>query len=383
MKLAQVIGGFSFGGTERLCLNLVERMPPDISHYVIGLDPSRTGMEDLFRQHHNVELINACASHCGRLRLLVNLHGVLSDIQPDGMILHMFGLPAVIAAFGGRLAGLECIVGAAGNPAPVGPERRRWKALLGMYRTLRVPIFSCSAWVEDSLATLGPPLPQGSGVIYNGVDVRGIFLSAKATREAWDVNQEEWCIGMVSRLDAIKDHSTLLHAIASLPAEVRGKKIKLMLAGTGDLMGELQALARQLGIHDRVEFLGSRSNVAEFLGELDVYAFSTTPNEGFGIALLEAMAAGLPVIATDVPPCREVTDNGLAAILVPPRNADALAQKLERLLTEDSLRRELAERAHRKAAEKFDIEVTAERWLRVACDGVTSNRGSSVRRADE
>ena len=82
-------------------------------------------------------------------------------------------------------------------------------------------------------------------------------------------------------------------------------------------------------------FWGPRSDVPELLGQMDVFAFSTTRDEGFGIALIEAMAAGLPVVASDVPACREVLDDGAAGILVPAGDPAPLAQAIGALLSSE------------------------------------------------
>ena len=128
----------------------------------------------------------------------------------------------------------------------------------------------------------------------------------------------------VARLDSGKDHATLIDAIQALVA--RGVDVRLTLAGDGTLRRDLETRARDLG--DRVRFLGARRDVPDLLDAADVFAFPVRPEEGLGIALVEAMAAGLPIVATDVGACREVLDGGRCGALVPENDPQAMADAI-------------------------------------------------------
>src|SRR5690606_39460471 len=120
---------------------------------------------------------------------------------------------------------------------------------------------------------------------------------------------------MVATLEPHKDHETLLKAWKIL--EDRGISAELKLAGDGSLRNQLEELAAKLKLR-RVVFLGSRSDIPELLAQSKVFVFSTTPQEGFGTVLVEAIAAGCIIVASDVPACREVLDNGNYGMLVAP-----------------------------------------------------------------
>ena len=130
---------------------------------------------------------------------------------------------------------------------------------------------------------------------------------------------------MVARLDPIKDQATLIRAFAEIASG--HPQAELWLIGD-ERGGELCDLAAGEGMADRAVFWGPRTTSPELLGQMDVFAFSTSRDEGFGIALIEAMAAGLPVVASDVPACREVLDDGAAGILVPAGDPAPLARAL-------------------------------------------------------
>lgn len=137
---------------------------------------------------------------------------------------------------------------------------------------------------------------------------------------------------MVATLEGHKDHDTLLRAMPAVIAAVPG--VHLSLAGNGSLRPRLEALARSLGIDGRVDFLGSCADVPTLLGGCDLFVFSTTREEGLGTVLIEALAAGLPVVASDVPACRELLEEGRWGVLVNPGDPAALAQAVIRRLGE-------------------------------------------------
>ena len=99
-----------------------------------------------------------------------------------------------------------------------------------------------------------------------------------------------------------------------------------------------------------------RRDVPELVGQLDLFVFATTPDEGLGIALIEAMAVGVPVVASDVGACREVLDDGALGLLVPPGDPVALADAIERVRDDPETAAARVERARRKAFEVFDAE---------------------------
>ena len=136
----------------------------------------------------------------------------------------------------------------------------------------------------------------------------------------------------------------------------RGLDCEVWLIGEGSRRRELEALITAEGLGDRVHLLGMRRDVPELVGQLDLFVFATTPDEGLGIALIEAMAVGVPVVASDVGACREVLDDGALGLLVPPGGPVALADAIERVRDDPETAAARVERARRKAFEVFDAE---------------------------
>lgn len=170
-------------------------------------------------------------------------------------------------------------------------------------------------------------------------------------------------IGMVARLDQIKDHATLIRAVALL--QQQGFDIRCELLGRGDLEEPLKQLARDLKVLDQsIFFNGWVSQVERTLQQWDIFVFSTTAQEGFGNAAAEAMAYGLPCILTDIGPCREVGSN--AVEYVAPLEPLALANTIKSLAGDAALRRRLGSAAHERACQFFRPVRNLKDYLHIA-----------------
>jgi glycosyltransferase involved in cell wall biosynthesis len=174
---------------------------------------------------------------------------------------------------------------------------------------------------------------------------------AAASRRELGLPTEAPVVGTIGRLSEQKGHRYLLDAAARVLA--RRKDARFLIVGDGDQMAPLRRQAEALGISPAVVFAGHRTDVPALLGALDVFCISST-YEGTPLALFEAMAAGKAIVSTAVDGCREVLDDGVTGLLVPPRDPDALSGALLRCLDDAALRASLAQRA-RQASARYDI----------------------------
>jgi glycosyltransferase involved in cell wall biosynthesis len=165
---------------------------------------------------------------------------------------------------------------------------------------------------------------------------------------------------MVARLEGHKDQPTLIRAARTL--KTRGRNIRVWLVGEGSRRQELERLVETEGVADVVEFLGMRKDVAALIRQMHLFAFSTMPDEGLGIALIEAMASGIPVVASDVGACREVLDSGRLGILVTPADPVALADAIGTVLADTTSANARAELAQQKVFRAFSITDMARRY---------------------
>jgi glycosyltransferase involved in cell wall biosynthesis len=124
----------------------------------------------------------------------------------------------------------------------------------------------------------------------------------------------------------------------------------------------LEALIIELELTRRVKLLGSRRDIPELLSQLDLFVFAARPDEGFGIALAEAMAAGVPIVATDVGACREVLEGGRLGRLVAPQDPLALAEGIREVLADPETATQRARLARERALRDFSVESMAEAY---------------------
>jgi len=194
--------------------------------------------------------------------------------------------------------------------------------------------------------------------------------AARQARQSLGVAEDTLVVGTIGRLSEQKGHRDLVEAAAGLLA---GRpKVQLVIVGDGDKMNALKTQAAVLGIASRVTFAGHRADVPALLGAIDVFAISST-YEGTPLALFEAMAAGKAIVSTAVDGCREVLEDGVTALLVPPRDPPALAAALGRLVDDATLRRSLAGNA-RAASTRYDIR-TCVAGMEALYDEVLAERG--------
>ena len=170
------------------------------------------------------------------------------------------------------------------------------------------------------------------GVIYNGTSPAAYTVSARAgVRAELGLADDAFVLIQVARLDPIKDHATALRAFAQF-AEARPDS-RLLLVGDGPERPNIEKLLEQLNLRGKVQLLGTRSDVARLLSCADVFLL-TSISEGIPLTLIEAMAAGLPVVATRVGGVSEVVEDGETGFLVESGNADGIAAALSTLAME-------------------------------------------------
>jgi len=160
--------------------------------------------------------------------------------------------------------------------------------------------------------------------------------------------------GIAARFVGEKDHFTLLRAFAIVAAEIPGAELRI--AGDGFLRDRLVEFVNELNLADRVAFVGALPDTAEFLSQLDIFVLSSL-NEGLPLALLEAMAAGVPVVATRAGGVEEAARDGYSAYLAEPGDSDGLARAMIRMAREPDMAR-IGALGRQIVQERFRIEGT-------------------------
>lgn len=197
-------------------------------------------------------------------------------------------------------------------------------------------------------------------VIPSGIDTDSFYRTDEETlrlRETIpDLEKGDVVFGCVARLSEEKAHKDLLASYAILRKSY--PRSHLVLVGDGPLRGDLESQSRKLGISANVHFVGQRSNIRDYLNLFDVFVLAST-RESLPRAAREAMACGLPVIATKVGASREVVRDEYNGFLVPPGNVDQLARAMMHLMFEPELRRIMGERSLFMIEDRFSLK----KWL--------------------
>jgi glycosyltransferase involved in cell wall biosynthesis len=234
--------------------------------------------------------------------------------------------------------------------APISWKRRLVNPFLG-----RIPERSFAVCQELRGFLLAEGFPGSRlEVAYNGVDP-GPPAGEGARKEArrqLGIGEDRFAVGTVGRLDPVKDLSTLIEGFTILEREAPGAV--LLVVGEGPERTHLEELVRARDLCDSVVFSGHRTDVRDLLPALDLYVNSSL-TEGVSLTIIEAMAASLPVVATRVGGNPEVVLDGLTGVLVPARDAGALARAIRSLAENEERRRAWGAAARRVVEERFSF----------------------------
>jgi glycosyltransferase involved in cell wall biosynthesis len=249
--------------------------------------------------------------------------------------------------------------------------RHRW--LLGIKRYIYRLLFkraihkidgliAVSEQVKQALIDYVKPAEQKITVICNAVDVERYqnIRDDLKIRESLGIGEDSCVALVVAILKVQKGHKYLIDAAAELIPEY--PKLHFLLAGDGILREELVAHTNTLGIQNHVHFLGNRKEIPELLAGSDYFVLPSLW-EGLPLALIEAMASGLPIVATNVSGSKQVMIDGQTGLLVPPGDSHELALALRQLISQPQLSREMGDAARRRIEESFNAEKQTEEHI--------------------
>jgi glycosyltransferase involved in cell wall biosynthesis len=343
--------GLGRGGAERLLVSGAKRI--DRSHFEIEIAYLLPWKDALVPELERLGVRTHCLGGSRALDVgwISRLHRVVKQGRFDLVHTHM-PYPALGARTIPR--GRTAIVHTEHNSWERYRHSVRWANRLTYSRNAAV--IAVSHAVAASIrpvrgARKWPPVH----VVHHGAELSDFCPSTPASRtrgrKRLGLHQESLVIGSVGNFTAKKDHQTLLEATARVARS--GPDVQLVIVGTGPLEDALREATHSLGLTDRVVFTGSRDDVPELLPAFDVFALSSRI-EGLPISLLEAMATGLPSVATSVGGVPEIVTDGDEGLLVPARDASALADALNSLLDDPEGMKAAGARAA-QTARRFDI----------------------------
>jgi len=202
--------------------------------------------------------------------------------------------------------------------------------------------------------------------ILNGVDVSSFAAGhaggADAVRRAHGIPDDARVCGIVARLTEAKDHANLFAAVAIARESI--PTLHCLVVGDGELRDELERDVTERRLSAAVVFTGARANVRDYLDAMDVFVLSSV-TEGLAMTLLEAMAAGLPVVATRVGGNAEVVEDGVTGRLVPASNAKALADAIVSMIESPAAARAMGDAGRERVTRLFSLEAMVRRYQAV------------------
>lgn len=223
-------------------------------------------------------------------------------------------------------------------------------------------IVCVSPQLADFFQTMGVAAKRLT-VIPNGVNLGDFTPDGNAHAPLWsEASEEAFVFGTVGRLTEAKDHAVLLRAFA-LVSE-RHPRARLLLVGDGELRRETEALVHELNLAGKVRLAGACTDIPAHLRAMDVFTLSSK-REGMPMAVLEAMACGLPVISTDVGDIASLNNAGPHVHLVPAQDVTALAGAMERMLNDRTYREFLGAKGRQYVLKHYGSRAMAEKYIRL------------------
>jgi glycosyltransferase involved in cell wall biosynthesis len=214
---------------------------------------------------------------------------------------------------------------------------------------------------------------EQSAVVINGIDIEDMDRAIRESpvrRESLGLGADDFVLGCVSRWDPVKRFEILLQGVRRLAGRI--PRLALLLVGGGGEEARIRRLVSETGLQDRVIFTGFLGSPARVYGMLDLYV-ATSLKEGLPLAPLEAMAASLAVVATDVPGHRDVVVRGQTGLLVPPEDSAALAEAITSLAADPDRRRRMGEAGRARVLAHFAIQSTAAKTADVYRSAIAMN----------
>lgn len=360
MNVLHLITSLKVGGAERALCNLLEVLSVrDMKHHVAYFydGPCRQTLEALSIPCYQIQGVASCYDPVAIIRLCK----VIRALKPD--VIHTSLWSAnIIGRILGSMMSIPVISDLHGNCNDEGRFRNIFDRATAhlTYRTVAVAQTVQESYQKTIISSIRQKKRQEQTksrliVIHNGIDVRALEHFAQPNHQKLSLPPTSFVIGSVGRLEPIKSYDLLIRAFHKAFRELtKTYDVCLVLIGDGSEMSKLKHMASNLGLDKQVMFTGFEANPYPYYQLFDCFALSSQ-SEGLSIALLEAMAFGLPIITTHGDQHHDVITDQINGILVPVNNIELYAQAILKLYKNPSLRRAQGERNRCLVRDKFSI----------------------------
>jgi sugar transferase (PEP-CTERM/EpsH1 system associated) len=356
--IAHVVYRFGIGGLENGIVNLINRMPShQWRHAIIALTEVSGEFAERI-QRRDVRYIELGKRPGHLWRDYPRLYRLFKDLRPA--VVHTRNLAALEATVPAWAANVPVRVHGEHGWDQHDPDgrRRRYQYVRRLYGPFVTRYVALSHHIERYLERQVGVAPHRISQIYNGVDTER-FFPAGAKRIPIPGcpfgAPDEWLIGWAGRMEAVKDPLNLARAfVRALDHSTATKRLRLVLVGDGALREALRGVLDSNQVRDRVWFAEERADVAEIMRGLDCFVLPSLA-EGVSNTILEAMASGLPIVATRVGGNAELLESGMTGLLVPPANSDALAKAMLGYFSDPATARRHGRAARQVAERRFSL----------------------------
>ncbi len=361
IRLMQITHDLAIGGLQKVVVNIcraIDREAFDVS--VLCLRALGPFASDIERLGIMVALLPQKARGTDYFAFL-KVASVLRARRPD--VIHTHNTqPFVDGTLGALLSGVRRIVHT--DHGRQFPDKRRYMLAERLMSHAAYKVVGVSEDTSRQLVAWEKIDPAKVTTIPNGVDCGAPASAVDKVEKRREIGLDGPgpILGTAGRLSEEKGLAYLLRAMPKVLREQPGAV--LVVVGEGPLDSELKAQAAELGIQASTRFLGPRSDMAAILSTLDVYVLPSL-REGLPLVLLEAMAAGCPIVATNVGGVPSVVEKGVTGALVPPKDPDALAARILSLLADDGIRRKFAEAGPRVVRDRYSVEAMTRQYERL------------------
>ena len=349
IKVLHLITSLEVGGAQHGMLLGLPRFDNNRYEHIVCSIMDRMQMAQQFR-NAGIEVRTLALSRKSDISVALRLRSLLKELQPD--VLHTYLLHAnILGRIIGRLAGVPAIIG---SERTIG-QARRWSRLATKLTNPLTDAVEVNSEIGSKAITrdLGVPSEKVE-LVRSGLNLEAFSTSTKRAelRSELGLNDEHHLVTFIGRLRPVKGVEYGIKAFAA--ASQQHENLRMVLAGEGEQLGYLQALTEQLGIKDKVTFLGVRNDLPDLLAATDSLLMPSL-NEGFPRTAIEAMAAGKPIIATRVGGTPEAIIDGETGLLVPAQDVDAMAKMLGTLVGDKELQSRLATAGQTRAKQNYSL----------------------------
>lgn len=374
LRVLTVIPTLGRGGAERQVANLVRgSRPDDLEHIVVQLSPPADFAADI-REAGGRVIDLGLSGRRPIVRAARAVAGIIRRERPDVMKTDLFdaNLSAVLARLvAGRVPLVTTLHNLDYESSTIAASHLPPRRVEVLRRIDRLAVRSGATYVacshavaQSAIEHLAVPA-QRMHVIYNSVDpdeMRAPAETSAAVRRELGIDPDALVVLTIGRHDPQKAQDVLVRAFAAAAPELGDAHLVIVGRGPGEAM--LRGLAADGGVAERVHLTGPRTDVSAVLGAADVFALPSW-FEGFPVALVEAMSAGLPIVASAIGPNEEAVTDGVSALLVPPGSDAALADALVEMAKDPARRADLGAAAAAVVDARFRTETIAAAWSRL------------------